>query len=126
METCVLFCCLGMTDRKETSCIHVGDIRILEEQQLVTAALTTYRFGFRRANTFWKDPRVYFHMHPTSSPYHLIASRNHHFSAETYFYQWCYDTLFWPNGSCIMLSPIQMHPRVGAQPNLPEVMVPHL
>jgi hypothetical protein len=59
METCVLFCCLGM----KRSCIRAGGIRILEQQQLVTAAPTTYGLGFRRANTFWKAPGVYFHMH---------------------------------------------------------------
>jgi hypothetical protein len=26
------------------------------------AALTTNGYGFRHANTFWKDPRVYFNM----------------------------------------------------------------
>jgi hypothetical protein len=61
-------------------------------------------------------------MHPTSSPYHLGASRNLHFSTETYFYQRCCDTLFWLIGPCIMLSPIQTCPRVGVRPNLPEVV----
>jgi hypothetical protein len=59
---------------------------------------TMYGLGFKRANTFWKSPIVYFHMHPTSSPYHLGAGHNRQFSAETYFCQWCYDTLFWPIG----------------------------
>jgi hypothetical protein len=57
------------------------------------AALTTYGLEFRRANTFWKAPEVYFHMHQTSSPYHVGAGRNHHFSADTFFCQWCCDTL---------------------------------
>jgi hypothetical protein len=47
------------------SCIHAGDIRIPEQQQLVTAALTMYGLGFKRANTFWKAPGVYIHMHQT-------------------------------------------------------------
>jgi hypothetical protein len=33
---------------------------------------------------------------------------------------------FWPVGPGIILSPIRMHPRVGAQPSLPEVILPHL
>ena len=66
------------------SCICAGDIRIPEQQQLVTAAPTTYGLGFRRANTFWKAPGVYFHMHQTSSPYHVGAGRNLHFSVETF------------------------------------------
>jgi hypothetical protein len=45
------------------SCIHAGDTRILEQQQLVTAVPATYGLGFRRANTFWKVPGVYFHIH---------------------------------------------------------------
>jgi hypothetical protein len=45
------------------SCIRVDGIRIPEQQQLVTAAPTTYRLGFRYANTFCKAPGVYFHMH---------------------------------------------------------------
>jgi hypothetical protein len=95
------------------SCIHAGDIRIPEWQQLVTASLTTYGLGFRRANTFWKAPGVYFHMHQTSRPYHVGAGHNHYFGAETFFCQRCCDTVFWPIGPCIMLSPIQMRPRVG-------------
>jgi hypothetical protein len=50
----------------------------------VTAAPTTYGLGFRRANTLWKAPGVYFHMHQTSSLYHVGADRNHHFGAETF------------------------------------------
>jgi hypothetical protein len=90
------------------------------------AAPITYGLGFRRANTFWKAPRVYIHIHETSSPYHVGADHNHYFGAETFFYQWCYDTLFWPIGPCIMLSPIRTHPRVGARPSLSEVVLPHL
>jgi hypothetical protein len=107
------------------SCIRDGDIRILEQQQLVTASLTMYGLGFRRANTLWKAPVVYFHMHQTSSPYHVGAGHNHYFGAETFFCQRCCDTLFWPIGLCIMLSPIQTRPRVGARPSLPEVILPH-
>jgi hypothetical protein len=96
------------------SCIRAGDIQIQEQQQLVTAAPTTYGLGFRRANTFWKVPGVYFHKNQTSSPYHIRAVHNHYFGAETFFYPRCCDTLFWPIGPCIMLSPIQTHARVGA------------
>jgi hypothetical protein len=108
------------------SCIHAGDIQIPEQQQLVTATPTTYGLGFRRANTFWKAPGVYFHMHQTSSLYHVRAGRNHYFGAEIIFFQRCCDTLFWPIGPCIMLNPIRMRPKVGAQPSLPEVILPHL
>jgi hypothetical protein len=108
------------------SCIRDGDIRIPEQQQLVTAAPTTYGRGFERANMFWKAPGVYFHMHQMSSPYHVEAVHNHYFSAETFFYQRCCDTLFWPIGSCIILSPIRTRTRVGARPSLPEVVLPHL
>jgi hypothetical protein len=107
-------------------CIRAGGIRIPEQQQIVTAAPTTYGLGFRRENTFWKAPRVYFHMHQTSSPYHVGVGHNHYFGAETFFCQRCCDILFWPIGPCIMLSPIRTHPRVRARPNLPEVVLPHL
>jgi hypothetical protein len=53
------------------------------------AAPTTYGVGFRHANTFMKAHGVYFHMHQTSTPYHVEADRNHYFSAEIFFYQWC-------------------------------------
>jgi hypothetical protein len=62
----------------------VGDIRIPEQQHLVTAALTPYGLGFWRANTFWKDIGVYIHMHQTSSPYNVGVSLNLHFSVETF------------------------------------------
>jgi hypothetical protein len=75
MEMCALFCCLGTIEL---------DSRTPEQQQLVTAAPTTYGLRFWRANTFWKAPRVYFHMHQISSPYHVGAGRNHHFSVETF------------------------------------------
>jgi hypothetical protein len=107
-------------------CIRAGGIRIPEQQQLVTAAPTMYGLGFRRENTFWKAPEVYFYMHQTLTPYNVRAGDNHYFGAETLFCQWCCDTLFWPIGPCIMLSPIQTHPMVGARPSLPEVVLPHL
>jgi hypothetical protein len=65
-------------------------------------------------------------MHQTSSPYQDGAGRNRHFDAKTFFYQWCCDTLFLAHWVCIMLSPIWTRPRVGAQPSLPEVVLPHL
>jgi hypothetical protein len=43
-----------------------------------------YELGFRCANTFWKSPAVYFHMHQTSSPYHVGAGHNYYFGAETF------------------------------------------
>jgi hypothetical protein len=108
------------------SCIRAGDIGIPEQQQLVTAAPTMHGLGFRRANTFWKARAVYFHMHQTSSPSHVKAGHNHYSFVETFFCQRCCDTLFWPIGLCIMLSPIRMRPRVGTRPNLPKVILPHL
>jgi hypothetical protein len=65
-------------------------------------------------------------MHQTSSPYHIGADRNLHFSVETFFCQRCCDTLFWPIGSCIMLSPIRACPGFGVRPTLPEVALPRL
>jgi hypothetical protein len=115
-----------MTDRNETELHSRGGIQIPEQQQLVTAAPTTYGLGFRCANTFWKAPGVYFHMRQTLSPYHVGADHNHYFGAETFFYKRCCDTLFWPIRPCIMLSLIRTHPRVGARPSLPEVVLPHL
>jgi hypothetical protein len=96
------------------SCIHADDIQIPEQQQLVAAAPTTYGLGFRHANTLWKAPGVYIHMHQTLSPYHVGADRNNYFGAEIFFCQRCCDKLFWPIGPCIMLSPIRTRPRVGA------------
>jgi hypothetical protein len=126
METCVLFCCLGTTDMNEIelhSCQRHSDSRIAVD---CDGHLTTYGLGFWRAITFWKAPGVYFHMQQTSSPYHVGASHNHYFGVETFFYQWCCDTLFWPIGPCIMLSPIRTRPRVGARPSLPKDVLPHL
>jgi hypothetical protein len=84
MEMCVLFC-LGTMDRKEMklhSCRRHSDSRTAVA---CDAALTTYGPGFMRVNTFWKAPRLYFHMHQTSSPYHVGAGCNRHFGAETFF-----------------------------------------
>jgi hypothetical protein len=67
------------------SSIRAGDIRIPEQQQLVMAAPTMYGHGFRCANTFWKAPGVYFHMHQTSGPYLVGAGHNYYFGAETFF-----------------------------------------
>jgi hypothetical protein len=67
------------------SCIRADDIQILEQQQLVMATPTTYGLGFRHANTFRKALGVYFHIHQTSSPYHVGASHNYYFGAETFF-----------------------------------------
>jgi hypothetical protein len=78
------------------------------------AAPTTYGIGFSRTNTFLKAPGVYFRMRQTLNLYHVGASRNHYFGAETFFCQRCCDTLFWSIGPCIMSSPIRTRPRVGA------------
>jgi hypothetical protein len=67
------------------SCIRAGDTQIPEQQQFVTATPTTYGIGLRHTNTFLKALGVYFHMHQTSSPYHVGAGRNHYFGAETFF-----------------------------------------
>jgi hypothetical protein len=99
---------------RQLSCIHAGDIQIPEHQQVVMDAATTYGLGIRCANTFWKAPGVYFHMHQTSSPYHVGAGRNRHFGAYTFFCQRCSTPYFWPIGPCIMLTPIWTHPRIGA------------
>jgi hypothetical protein len=64
------------------SCIRTGDIQIPEQQQLVMATPTMYGLGFKRANIFSKAHGVYFHMHQTSSPYHVAAGHNHYFGAE--------------------------------------------
>jgi hypothetical protein len=82
------------------SCIRVGDNRILEQQQLVTAAPTTYGLGFRRANTLWKAPGVYFHMHQTSINILVLRPFSTNGAATPYF--------------GIMLNPIWTRPRVGA------------
>jgi hypothetical protein len=48
------------------------------------AAPTMYEPGFRRANTLWKAPGVYFYMHQTSSPYHIGAGCNRHFGGDLF------------------------------------------
>jgi hypothetical protein len=48
------------------------------------AAPTPYGLGFWCANTFWKAIGVYFLIHETSSPYHVGAGRNLHFSVEIF------------------------------------------
>jgi hypothetical protein len=129
MQMCVLFCCLGTTDRNETE-LHSrrrhSDSRIAAACDGRPDHVWTWGLGFWRANTFWKAPGVHFHMHQTSSPYHIGTSQNHYFGAETFFCQRCCDTLFCPIGPCIMLSPIRTRPRVGARSSLPEVVLPHL
>jgi hypothetical protein len=84
-----VFCFVALEQRngRKRSCIRAGDIQIPEQQQLVTAAPTTYGLGFRRANTFGKALGVFFHMHETSSSYDVGASRNRHFGAEAFFCQ---------------------------------------
>jgi hypothetical protein len=81
-----VFCFVAQERRigRKRSCIRDDDIRISEQQQLVTAAPAMYGLGLRRANTFWKASGVYFHMHQTLSPYHVGADHNHHFGVETF------------------------------------------
>jgi hypothetical protein len=84
MATCILFCCLGTTDRKET---ELHSLRQNSDSRTAAACdgrLTTYGLRFRRANTFWKDSVVYIDIYQTSSKYHVGADRNHHFGAETF------------------------------------------
>jgi hypothetical protein len=85
------------------SCIRAGDIGFQNNGSLDSGM-----------NTFWKAPGVCYHMHQTSGPYHAGAVRNHYFGEEIFFCQRCCNTLFWPIGSCIALSPIRTSPRVGA------------
>jgi hypothetical protein len=66
--------------------IRAGDIRILEQPQLVTATPATYGLGFRRANTFWKALGVYFicikpQAHIMSEPATIIILVQRPFSA---------------------------------------------
>jgi hypothetical protein len=126
MDSCVLFCFLGTTDRNKTELHSRRRHSDSRTAAVVTATPTKYGLGFRRANTFWKAPGVCIYKHQTSSPYHVRAGHNDYFGAETFFFPRCCDTLFWCIGSCIMLSPIRMHRRVGAQPSLLEVVLTHL
>jgi hypothetical protein len=108
------FVALGTTDKNETElhlCRRHSDSRTVGAYD---GRPTMYGLGFGHANTFWKALGVSFHMHRTSSPYYVGAGRNHYYGAEIFFCQRCCDTLFWPIGPCIMLSPIWMRPRVGA------------
>jgi hypothetical protein len=66
-----------------------------------------------------------FHMHQTSSPYHVGAGRNHYFGAETFFLPTVLRHLILAYRA-VHLSPIRMRPRVGARPSHPEVVLPHL
>jgi hypothetical protein len=83
-------------------CIHAGDIWIPEQQQLVTAARprmdldsgVQILFGKLLESTFiCIKPKVHIMSEPTA----IIL-----FGSETFFYQRCCDTLFWPVGPCIM------------------------
>jgi hypothetical protein len=78
------------------------------------AALTIYRLGFIHANTFWKAPGVYFHKYQTSGPYHVGVGHNQHFMQRPFSANGVATPNFWHIGPCIMLSPIQTRPRVGA------------
>jgi hypothetical protein len=78
--------------------MRAGDIQIPEQQHLVTVAPTPYGLGFWHANTFWKAIGVHFHMHQTSSPYHVGAGRNLHFSAETFSVNGAATPYFGPLG----------------------------
>jgi hypothetical protein len=53
-------------------------------------------------------------MHQTRSPYRVGAGRNCFFGAEIFSANGATTPYFWPIGLCIMLTPIQTHPRVGA------------
>jgi hypothetical protein len=92
------------------SCIRAGDIQIPEQQQLVTATLTPYLL---ESTFICIKPQV----HIMSEPAAIIILVQRPFSA---------NCAFWLIGPCIMLSPIWMRPTVGAQPSLPEVVLPHI
>jgi hypothetical protein len=65
-------------------------------------------------------------MQQTTSPYEVGAGRNRLVEAETFSANGAATPYFWPIGLCIMLSPVQTRPRVGAQPSIPEVILPDL
>jgi hypothetical protein len=125
-ETCVLFCCLGTTDRNETE-LHSrrrhSDSRIAADCDGRPGHVWTW---IQTCKYFLESSWSLLSYSSNSSPYHVGAGHNHYFGVETFFCQRCCDTLFWPIGPCIMLSPIQTRPRVGARPGLPEVILPHL
>jgi hypothetical protein len=101
-------------------------------------------FGFQNSSNLWWLPRPCMDMDSgvqilsgklLESTFICIKPQAHILSEPAtiiilvqrpFFCPWCCDTLFWPIGPCIMLSPIRTHPRVGAQPSLPEVVLPHL
>jgi hypothetical protein len=101
METCVLFYCLGTTDRKETELDSRG-----RHSDSRTAAPCDGRpnpvwtWILVCVNTFWKAIGVYFHMHQTSSPYLIGAGRNLHFSEETFSANGAATPYFGPLVSC--------------------------
>jgi hypothetical protein len=126
MEKCILFCCLGTTDKNKTELHSRQRHSDCRTEAACDGRPNHVGLGFRHANTFWKAPGVYIHMHQTSSTYHVGAGQNHYFGAEIFFYQQCCDTLFWLIGPCIILSPIRTCPRVRAWSSLLEVILPHL
>jgi hypothetical protein len=122
MEACILFCCLGTTDRNEMelhSCRRHSDSR--------TAAACDGRPDHVWT---WIQACKYF----LESSWSLISyalnvksiscqSRPQSiFWCRDLFCQRCCDTLFWSIGPCILLSPIQTRLKVGARPSLPEVV----
>jgi hypothetical protein len=101
-------------------------------------------FGFQNSNSLWRSPRsrmdldsgmqilsgklleskficIKPQVHIMSEPAAIVILVQRHFAVND-----AATPYFWPIGPCIMLSSIQTRPRVGARPNLPEVVLPHL
>ena len=67
--------------------------------------MMSYGLRLGRLSTSRKAYQVYFQTDPASHLYLFRVDRNHHFITWTSFCPRCCDTLFWPNGPCIKLSP---------------------
>jgi hypothetical protein len=98
--------------------------------------ITQAGFGLQDRHDLWRPPRL----HPDSvlvaqilseklikSTFQSIWNHLHIYSESTAvldllqspFQPRCCVTLFWPNGLCIKLSPVQTRPRVGTRPQHP-------
>jgi hypothetical protein len=115
-----------------------------DRQEWNGVAFTPAAFGFQNSNSLWRPPRLRMDLDSgvqilsrklIESNFICIKPQVHIMSEPAiiiilvqrpFFCQRCCNTLFWPIGPCIMLSPIWTRPRVGARPNLPEVVLAHL
>jgi hypothetical protein len=107
METCVLFCCLGTTDRNET---ELHSRRRYSDSRTVAAC-------DGRPDHVWTWIKVCKYFLESSWSLLSYASNLKSISCQSrpqslfwcrdLFCQRCCDTLFWPIGPCIMLSPIR-------------------